>query len=166
MRTHVVCFGSLVQGDDGFGVHVHRRLVEQPWPSESGAGAGEDVRLFDGSTLGLGALSLFDDCDRAIVVDALESRGAPGRVHRLRLEDLAPPLETFSAHAMDLSHLFYVLPIVFTGRAMPDVVIVGAEIELPSGTFSMSLSPPLVAAVEEAVAAIRAELEEGARRGR
>lgn len=156
MRIHVVCFGSLVQGDDGFGVHVHRRLVEQAWLSEMGAA--EDVHLFDGSTLGLGALSLFDECDRAIVVDALESRGSPGSVHRLRLEDLAPPLETFSAHAMDLSHLFYVLPIVFAGRAMPEVVIVGAEIGRPSGTFSMSLSPPLAVAVDEAVTAIRAEV--------
>lgn len=164
MRTHVLCFGNLVQGDDGFGVHVHRRLVEQSWlatATEAGS-----VGLFDASTLGLGALSLFDDCERAVVVDALESRGSPGRVHRLRLDDLAPPLETFSAHAMDLSHLFYVLPIVFAGRAMPEVLIVGAEIERPSGTFSMSLSPPLTAAVDEAVAAIRGELAGDGGRGR
>jgi hydrogenase maturation protease len=158
MPMHVVCFGSLVQGDDGFGVHVHRRLVEQAWPAE--------IRLFDASTLGLGALSLFDECDVAVVVDALDSRGNPGRLHRLLLEELAPPLETFSAHAMDLAHLFYVLPIVFAGRAMPEIVIVGAEIELPSGTFSLSLSPPLVAAADEAVGVIRAEADRWCARGR
>ena len=148
--VHVVCFGSLVQGDDGFGVHVHRRLLAHLWPAH--------VRIFDGSTLGLGALAAFDDCDRAVVVDALELQGSPGRLHRLRLDELAPPVETFSAHAMDLSHLFHVLPILFDGRPMPAIEVLGAEIERPSGTFSMSLSPALQAAVDATVILLRAEL--------
>lgn len=154
MRVRVLCFGSLVAGDDGFGVHVYNklqgRLAERP---------GLSVEVIDAGLLGMAALTYFEECERVIVVDALGYAGQAGRVSRLSLEDLAAPKAAFSAHALDLAHLFHALPIIFEGRPSPVVTIVGAEIEPPQGAFSMELSAPLLAAVDQAIASIEAELD-------
>ena len=143
---HIVCLGNLLQGDDGFGIHVCHRLRERRWPA--------DVRVFDGGLAGLGALAFFEGCEEVIVVDALAQRGRVGRVHTLRLDDVAEPREAFSVHQIDVNHLFHMLPIVFEGRAAPRVRVVGVEAEVGDGAFTMDLTPALVPAVDEAVGLI------------
>ena len=59
---HVICFGNLWEGDDGFGIHVFRRLNERP-------GLPRQVRLFDAGIAGLGALGYFERCQKAAIVD-------------------------------------------------------------------------------------------------
>jgi hydrogenase maturation protease len=153
MRVHILCFGNLIAGDDGFGIHVCERLRAQV-PTAPGL----DIAVVDAGLLGFSALSHFEGCDVVLVVDALAFDGEAGRVHRLTLSDVAAPREAFSAHALDLNHLFHVLPILFEGRSVPRVVIIGAEIMPPSATYGMALSPEVSAAVEPAVATIAAEL--------
>ena len=150
----VLCFGSLLAGDDGFGIHLLGRLRAAP-PVR----AGLTIELVDAGLMGLGALSYFEDCEHAIVVDALGALGEVGRVHRLLLSDLAAPAAAFNAHALDLTHLFHVLPILFEGRSPPRITIVGAEIDPPHGPFCMQLSPPLTAALEPARQLIESELD-------
>ncbi len=152
MTIHVLCFGNLLQGDDGFGIHVYRRLCTEALPP--------GVRVFDAGIAGLSALAHFDGCERAVVVDALADFGGgnEGRVHRLTLTELAPPVAAFSAHALDLAHVFHALPILFAERSLPEIVIIGAEIKKVTGQFSMDLSPRLAKAVKPAVRLIRQEL--------
>lgn len=148
MRVRILCFGSLLAGDDGFGVHVHARL----------RACMPQIEVMDAGLMGMSALSLFEDCDHVIVVDALKAFGQVGRVHRLQLSDLAAPAAAFNAHALDLTHLFHVLPIVFEGRKAPEVTIIGAEIDPPQGAYCMELSAPLQAALDPAIALIEQEL--------
>ena len=155
MRVRILCFGSLLAGDDGFGIHLHARLRAAP-PVR----AGLEIEVLDAGLMGMSALSYFEDCEHVIVVDALRAYGEPGRVHRLTLADVAAPASAFNAHALDLPHLFHVLPIVFEDREPPGISIVGAEIEPPSGAFSMQLSPPLQAALEPALELIGRELDQ------
>ena len=152
MTVHVLCFGNLLQGDDGFGIHVYTRLCAEPWPP--------GVRVFDAGISGLSALAHFEGCERAVIVDALADfgEGKEGRLHRLTLSELAPPVDAFSAHAVDLAHVFHVLPILFADRLPPEIVVIGAEIKKLTGQFSMDLSPRLAKAVERAVRLIRQEL--------
>jgi hydrogenase maturation protease len=155
MRVHILCFGNLIAGDDGFGIHVCARLRAQV-PTAPGL----DIAVVDAGLLGFSALSHFEHCDVVLVVDALAYGGKAGRVHRLDLRDVAAPREAFSAHALDLNHLFHVLPILFEGRSAPRVVIIGAEITPPDGTYAMTLSPEVSAAIEPALALITGELGE------
>jgi hydrogenase maturation protease len=153
LRVRILCFGNLLAGDDGFGVHVQRRLSEGLATPD-----GLTVEVIDAGLLGMTALTYFEDCDHIIVVDALAYAGQVGKVSRLELAELCAPKAAFSAHALDLTHLFHVLPIVFEGREPPTIRIIGAEIAVPSGAFDMQLSPTLQAAIEPAVARIEAEL--------
>ena len=65
-RTLVLGVGNLLQGDEGFGVHVVRRLAAE--------GAPAWVRIEDGGTGGVDLLELITAHERVIVIDALRVR--------------------------------------------------------------------------------------------
>jgi hydrogenase maturation protease len=146
---HVLCFGNPWQGDDGFGAHVFRRLRKL-------RGLPGHVALFDAGIAGLGALGYFEGCRKAVIVDAIKTGGRVGRVRRLRAADLLPHGLEFSLHAFGVAYLLTALPIVFEGRAMPEVVIIGAEIG-DVRRFSDELTPPLRAAIDKAARLVRRE---------
>lgn len=150
MRIHVIGFGNLYQGDDGFGPHVCRELLAVPEVREA-----DDVQVFDAGTTGLNALSLFEDCDLAIVIDAVGVSRAPGQVHRLTPGDVMPPAKGFSTHQMGPNHLLKVLPLALDN--VPELVLFGAEIN-DVQPFSDQLTPPLKNAVVQTVDLVRHEI--------
>ena len=89
---HIICFGNLWQGDDGFGIHVFRRLKD-------GVVLPKSVRLFEGGVAGLNALAYFEGCRKAIIVNRPKSAGEVGSVHRLGMTDLSDPELEFSLHS-------------------------------------------------------------------
>jgi hydrogenase maturation protease len=136
--THVVCFGNAWHGDDGFGQHVLRSLP-----------AG--IEAFDAGTAGLDALGYFEDCDKAVIVDAVRTGAPVGTVHRLLPGDLAIPGDELSLHELGVSSVLAALP------EPPDVVIIGAEVG-EVRAFSDRLSAPVAAAVPEAVELVLREV--------
>jgi hydrogenase maturation protease len=147
---HVICFGNLWQGDDGFGIHVFRRLCERPGPSRQ-------VKLFDAGIAGLGALCYFEGCRKAVIVDALRSCGRVGHVRRVRLDRLDPPGPELSLHALGVHHLLTALPAILGGRALPEMVLIGAQIGEVC-RFHDGLTPPLQAAIDKAVRLVQREI--------
>ena len=147
---HVICFGNLWQGDDGFGVHVYRRLRERPVPPRQ-------VKLFDAGIAGLGALGYFEGCRKAVIVDALKTCGRVGHVRRVRLDKLDPPGPELSLHAFGVHHLLTALPAVLGGRALPEIVLIGAQIG-EVRRFRDELTSPLQAAIDKAVRLVQREL--------
>jgi hydrogenase maturation protease len=148
---HVICFGNPWQGDDGFGTHVFRRLREL-------RGLPGHVEVFDAGIAGLGAIGYFEGCRKAVIVDALKTGVRVGRVRRLRVDDLLPPSSELSLHAFGVAHLLTALPIVFEGRAMPEVVLIGAETG-EVHRFTDELTPPLRAAIDKAARLVRREMK-------
>jgi hydrogenase maturation protease len=147
---HIVCFGNYWHGDDGIGIHVFRRLGEtRRLPPH--------VKIFDAGVAGLSALEYFEDCSKALVVDAMKGYGRIGSAHRLRLEDFDPPKQRCSMHALGVDDLSAVLPIVFEGRTMPEVVVIGAEIG-EVRPFSCKLSHRLEAALDRMIRLIEFEI--------
>jgi hydrogenase maturation protease len=120
MMTHVICFGNLWQGDDGFGIRVFQRLSSRrDWPAE--------VKVFEAGTAGLAALGYFEGCRKAVVVDALKTGGAAGEVHRLGLDEIGVPDEAYSLHEVGVNHLLAAMRVAMGGRDIPEVVVIGAE---------------------------------------
>ena len=147
---HVICFGNLWQGDDGFGIHVFRRLRERP-------GLPRHVKLFDAGIAGLGALGYFEGCRKAVIVDALKTSGRVGRVRRVRLDKLDPLGPELSFHAFGVHHLLTALPTVLGGRALPEMVLIGPEIG-EVRRFCDELTPQLRAAIDKAVRLVQREM--------
>jgi hydrogenase maturation protease len=149
-KIHIICFGNLWFGDDGFGIHVYRKLAQLPLP--------EHVSLYDASLLGLGALNCFEGCEKAIVVDAIDFMGEAGKVHRLGIDDFADgSFDYNTTHNMGINHLLQCLPIVFENKTLPNILIYAAEIAKLSH-FSDQLSQPMQNALVEIVRLIRQEI--------
>ena len=147
--VHVICFGNLWQGDDGFGIRVFQRLSDQcDWPAH--------VRLFEAGTAGLAALDYFEACRKVVVVDALKSGGAPGLVRRFTMDEIDLPGDEYSLHQLGVNHLLAAVTAAFAGRDMPEVVVIGAEVG-EIDPFTDRLSPALEAALETVVGLIAHE---------
>jgi hydrogenase maturation protease len=146
LMIHVICFGNLWQGDDGFGVRVFQRLCDRSdWPAH--------VKMFEAGTAGLAALDYFEGCRKVVIVDALKTGGAPGRVSRLALGEIALPDEAYSQHQLGVNHLLAAMKAAFAGRDTPEVVVIGAEVG-EIDPFTDRLSPALEAALEPVVGLI------------
>jgi hydrogenase maturation protease len=150
-RILIACIGNIFLGDDAFGVEVARRLQGRSLP--------EGVRVVDFGIRGFDlALALLDDAiDAAILVDAAPRGEPPGTLYVIEPEWDDPnqssieegmPIET---HSLDPVK---VLRLVLTLGGQPKrVLLVGCE---PTPLVEdedppMELSPPVEAALDEAV---------------
>jgi hydrogenase maturation protease len=146
MRALVAGVGNLFLSDDAFGIEVISRLARQP--------VLEGVELLDVGTGGIHlAYQLLDGYDLLVVVDALPHGVEPGRVCVFEpdvpsLESAArasPPLP--DAHGLEPVS---VLTLLTALDARPErTVVVGCEpADVGEG---IGLSPPVEAAIDEAV---------------
>jgi hydrogenase maturation protease len=154
-RILVAGIGNIFLGDDAFGVEVVRCLADRPLP--------DGVRVVDFGIRGYDlAYALLDGYDGAIFIDALQRGYAPGTLCVLEpdLADLESEQGELPAHSM---HPVAVLRLVRTmGGQLGCLRVVGCE----PATFgseedpALGLSPPVQAAVDEAVRLAEAVVRE------
>ena len=149
--TLVAGIGNVFFGDDGFGVEVAARLAREPLPA--------GVRVWD---VGIRARDLAFELAEGgygtvLLVDAVARGGAPGTIYLIEPD---PPAEPAGASALDGHALTpgSVLALLGSlGGSAPRVLVVGCE--PASVEAGMGLTPPVAAAVDEAVALVRELLE-------
>ena len=105
---HIRGFGNLLQGDDGFGFHVLQQLREQRCLPPH-------VGTVDAGAAGLNALPLFEECTKAVLVDAVKTGASIGHVHRLSLNDCAPSAGQLGMHGSGVESLLAALSTAFAG---------------------------------------------------
>ena len=145
--TLIIGIGHLDRGDDAAGRIVAERLREC-------APAHVEVIQTDGEAAKL--LDLMDGRDRVIIVDACLSGGAPGTIHRVDANagPLPRPMFAMSSHAIGLVESIELARALGTLPGGCHVLAIEAEcLDLGAG-----LSPPVAAAVDEAVVRLLAEL--------
>jgi len=136
---HIICFGNPLHGDDGFGPAVYQQLLTMPLPS--------DVKVFDAGTTGLNAMTLFNDCDEAIIVDALTPNGTPPCLLHLTPEQLTADM-VVSGHAQGVVAVLHSLSALNMLPERVEILAVRAQHVEP---FSFTLSPAVANAVNECV---------------
>lgn len=133
----VLGLGNVLHADDGAGVHVVRRLREDPRVPA-------DIGLIEGGTLGLELLSYVWECSRLIVIDAVDVGRDPGTVVRMSGEELNSLPGEASVHQLGVSDLLVALRVL--AQKQPEVVLLGVQ---PTTTeWSTQLSQPVAAAME------------------
>lgn len=145
---HVIGFGNPLHGDDGFASAVCLRLQALPLAG--------DVRVFEVGTRGLDALGLLRGCDEAILIDAAMPAGMPGRVFSPAPQDVLME-RGLSFHCAGVGYLLRALAAL--DEELPKVRIISAEAQ-GCEPFSMRLSAPMAAAVEQVVSKLQLELIE------
>jgi hydrogenase maturation protease len=152
-RMLVAGVGNIFLGDDGFGVEVARRLATEDLPGW--------VRVADYGISGLHlAYDLADGYETTILVDATSRGDDPGTVYVIELDHSKLPGlaadspgtgQLFDAHGMQPDVLFGVLGML--GAEAGRVLLVGCE--PASVDYGIGLSPPVTAAVGEAVRVVK-----------
>jgi hydrogenase maturation protease len=153
-RMLVAGVGNIFLGDDGFGVEVARRLATEDLP--------EWVRVADYGISGMHlAYDLANGYETTILIDATSRGDDPGTVYVIELDHSQPPgvaadspagrSQLFDAHGMQPDVVFGVLDML--GADAGKVLLVGCE--PASVDYGIGLSPPVTAAVGEAVRVVR-----------
>jgi hydrogenase maturation protease len=145
-RLLVAGIGNVFRTDDGFGCEVVRRLAAEARP--------DGVRVTDYGIRGLHlAYDLLDPWDALVLVDALPDRGDVGSVVVIGVapDDVGPGRQV-DAHGMDPATVLASLAAL--GGSLPArTVVVGCQVA-DTGD-GMGLTPPVAAAVEQAVRAVQ-----------
>ena len=148
MTVLVAGIGNLFNSDDGFGPEVVRRL---------GGHVPDDVRVVDYGIRGLHlAYDLLDGYDALVIVDALPGDGDPGDISVLEVgpDDLGQG--DFDPHGM--APVAVLASVQQLGGRLPPTYVVGCRpADLEDG---IGLSAPVESAIPEAMAAVRALLQE------
>jgi hydrogenase maturation protease len=142
--TLVLGLGNPLMGDDGLGLAVLARLVEE-WEFSPA------VELVDGGTWGMNLLPLIEDAEKLILLDAIHTGAAPGTIVELEREALPRYLaHKLSPHQIDLKE---VLALAELRGTMPEATVaIGAE---PAAVELMyHLSPCLEQRVEDLALAV------------
>jgi hydrogenase maturation protease len=143
MRLLIAGIGNIFRGDDAFGCEVARALAARPLPD------GVVVRDFGTRGFDL-ACALLDGCDGAILLDAARRGRPPGTLCLIEPE----PVEATAAvdpHGLTPEHVLQLVTAL--GGQPPWLRVLGCEPAFlgEEDEGAMGLSPPVRAAVEEAV---------------
>jgi hydrogenase maturation protease len=155
VATVVLGLGNPILCDDGVGIHVVRAVSSRVTPDASPL----DVTFAEASVGGLRLLDILAGYERAIIVDAIQTRdGKPGDIYRLHPNDLRASLHSGSTHDLSLPGALAL------GRGMgmmlphdEAIVIIALEVE-DVLTFGEECTPAVGAAIPRAVEAVLAEL--------
>ena len=144
MKTLLLGIGNTILGDDGAGVrcvNAVSRLVP-PHP---------DLVIKDTAAAGLNLLDTILGYDRLIVVDAvLAGEENIGKVFRLSLANLQNHTGAVSLHSCGLTAVLALGRQLYDMQVPHEVTIIGIGIRAVD-TVTESLTPPVVAALPEAI---------------
>jgi hydrogenase maturation protease len=137
-------------GDDGLGLAALEQLRAQ-WrlpPS---------VELVDGGTWGLNLLPVIEDAGRVLLIDAIDTGGAPGTLHVLEHAQIPRYLATkISPHEVDLRDVLALAEL--RGTLPRDTVAIGLQ---PAAvTLSSELSDVVRLQLDDLVTAVTRRLAE------
>lgn len=145
-KTLVLGLGNVIMGDEGVGVHVVRALEQLKFPPY--------IECLDGGTGGFVLLEPLQSAGHIILIDATDDGNPPGTITRTIprfSQDYPPTLTAHDIGVKDLLDAFY----MHSGER--EVVLYAISID-PRQPISMDLSPACLAAKDEAVRRIAAEL--------
>ena len=141
--------GSVLFSDEGFGVHVAKK-IEQLYDFP------ENVTVVDGGVLGVNLLGVISEPDHLIVVDIIRNGGAPGTLHRLAGDQIPERIRAKnSLHQVDLLEA---LTLCNALDHVPETVIVGVEPE-DMETLSTELTPTAAGRVDDVIEMVLAEID-------
>jgi hydrogenase maturation protease len=137
--TLILGIGNILIGDEGFGVHVVRRLKELELPN--------GVRVEEGGVGGLNLLGYLDGIERLVIVDAMILDSPPGK---LVLWKLGPNFQESGKNILSFHQLGIIELVRIWGLLgyEPEILFLVTRPEIMEP--SMDLSPTLQSALEEA----------------
>ena len=152
MKTLVLGLGNQILSDDGVGIRVVQELNNGFFAAE--------VTMMEASVAGLDFLDLLTHYDRAIIVDAIQTRsGTTGQIYRLEPEAFIATQHASSPHDVNFATALELgrrLGIPLPRR----IIIYGIEVA-DVATFSEKCTPEIEKIVPDVVNMVKQELING-----
>lgn len=147
-KITVMGLGNILLTDEGFGVHVIRKLCESyEFP--------DNVELIDGGVLGFNLLSIILETDKLIVVDVIQNSRKPGTLYRIAHHEIPNRIKAKnSLHQLDFLETLTKCQAI---GDMPETVIIGTEPQ-DIETFCLELTPKLNDKINAVVDMVLSEL--------
>lgn len=146
--TLILGVGNVLMGDEGVGVHAVRLLEHSGLP--------ENVTVLDGGTGGFHLLSLFQDYNPIILIDATMDGKPAGTVTLTRPQFASDFPRTLSAHDIGLRDLLESAQLI---GPLPTLYLITVSIDKIQA-MSMELSDPIQKCLPEVKKAIDGILAE------
>jgi len=145
----VLGIGNVLFKDEGFGIHVMKRMEQMfEFP--------ENVQLVDGGVLGVHLLGIISKPDHLIVIDIIRNGGQPGDMYRIEQKDIPDRIRAKnSVHQVDFLEA---LTLIQAMDHQPETVILGVEPE-DMQTLSTGLTATAENKVGPIIELVLAELE-------
>jgi hydrogenase maturation protease len=142
----VLCLGNEVLSDDSFGPTLAQTLNDQ-------AHLGDQVEILYAPIAGFGLLDLLNEREKVLVVDSIVTgRARPGTLHFFPMGRLTPSRNLTTSHQMSLPTALELGKQM--GYRMPDHIDVLAVEVSDVTTLGESMTGPVAAAVEPALASV------------
>ena len=93
----ILGLGNILLQDEGIGIHTLNEMSKRKWP--------ENIDLLDGGTGGFVLLSLFQDYDTMIIIDAALTKDAPGTIHTIQPKFAKDFPKSLSTHELGLKDM-------------------------------------------------------------
>jgi len=129
-------------GDEGVGIHAIRLLHAEPFP--------DTIRLLDGGTGGFHLLSLFQEHDPIIMIDATMDGKGPGTITLLHPRFASDFPRTLSAHDIGLRDLLESATLL---GPLPCLHLITVSID-SINPMTLELSAPVAGALPAVVQAV------------
>lgn len=96
-KTLILGLGNILLQDEGIGVHTLNKMNEMKWP--------EHIDLLDGGTGGFVLLSLFQDYNTIVIIDAALSDDPPGTINVIKPKFAKDFPKSLSTHELGLKDM-------------------------------------------------------------
>lgn len=144
----VLGVGNILLRDEGFGIHVVRKMMEMDLPA--------NVEVIDGATGGFDLVDFVEGREKVVFVDVVQTDQKPGTLYRFAGEDLEDrPKSGLSLHEIDVSDLLKLIDML--GLARPEIIVIGIEPK-DMATATMDLSPELEAQIPRVIDLVMKEI--------
>jgi hydrogenase maturation protease len=145
----VLGLGNILFADEGFGVHVIKKLKKiYEFP--------DNVSIVDGGVLGLNLLGIICQADYLIVVDAIRNGGKGGSLYRLEGDAIPERIRAKnSLHQIDFIETLTLSQVL---NKEPKTIILGIEPE-DIKTLSINLTPTTYEKIDKIIDMILAEFD-------
>lgn len=144
MKTMVLGLGNPIFRDDGVGLRVAEELKQKIHD--------KDITIEIAELAGLDMLEMLSGYERVIIIDAIQTGGRVGQIHRLTPESLKPTIHTGTPHDVNFSTALEFGERI--GVKLPSRIDILA-IEIPEAvTFGETLTPEIEKVVPECVSIV------------
>jgi len=138
-KTLILGLGNVLLNDEGIGVHAVNRMAGMEWP--------EDVDLLDGGTGGFTLLSLFQEYDAIIIIDATLGKNNNEQIRVIEPKYAGDFPPTLSSHSLGLKDM--IESAILTNH-LPKIYLIAVPINSPQD-MEMKLSEELEAKIPEII---------------